>query len=67
MDMLVMAAHLNGNGPRLQQAGQSMLSLGLALLAIGLMVAVLEFASAGGSRSGLSGWTAAAPVLSGEL
>lgn len=46
MDMLVMAAHLNGKGPRFQQTGQSMLSLGLALLMVGLLFAVLEFASA---------------------
>lgn len=45
MDMLIMAAHLNGKGPRLQETGQGMLSLGIALLVVGVLVAALELAS----------------------
>ena len=46
MDMLVLAAHLSGNGFRLQQAGQSASLLVLALLLIAFVVAALEAASA---------------------
>lgn len=46
MDMLILAAHLSGKGFRLQQTGQSMQSLGLALLVVALVVAALEIASA---------------------
>ncbi|WP_202314324.1 hypothetical protein [Mesorhizobium sp. L-8-10] len=45
MDMLVLAAHLSGNGFRLQ-AGQSASLLVLALLLIAFVVAALEAASA---------------------
>lgn len=46
MDMLILATHLSGEGLRLQHKGQSMLSLGLALLVVALVVAALEIASA---------------------
>jgi hypothetical protein len=45
MDMLILAAHLSGAGLRLQHKGQSMQSLGLALLAVALVVGILELAS----------------------
>ena len=46
MDMLILAAHLSGKGFRLQQTGQSMQSLALALLAVAIVVGILELASA---------------------